>query len=345
MMRKPSLDVIATSILEGHRGVLAADESPTTLGKRFAKVGVPNDEEHRRAYRELLLLAPGAEEAIGGVILHEETLRQETRDGVGFIAALRARDQAVGVKVDRGAHPLPFAPGEVVTEGLDGLRDRLIAYRKLGVTFAKWRAVIDIAPGLPSDLCLRANAHALGRYAALCQENGLVPIVEPEVLMDGDHGIDRCAEVTRRTLGFVFEALYEHRVILEGLLLKPNMVVPGLKSRAACDEAAVADATVAVLKQAVPAAVPGVLFLSGGQREAHATARLQAMNARHPTSPWRLSFSFGRALQASALAIWRGDPDETTAARRAHVARARANQAACRGEYRPEHEPEDLEES
>jgi fructose-bisphosphate aldolase class I len=343
-MRTRSLNAIAESIVAEHRGVLAADESVTTLGKRFARVGIANDEQHRRAYRELLFLAEGASDAIGGVILHEETLHQRTGEGVRFADALRDRGQVVGIKVDRGTKPLAFAPGEVVTEGLDGLRERLVEYGKLGAEFAKWRAVIDIAPGLPSDLCLRANAHALARYAALCQEAGLVPIVEPEVLMDGDHGIDRCAEVTRRALAFVFEALYEHRVELKGLLLKPNMIVPGKKARAEVEPEDVADATLAVLEAAVPAAVPGVLFLSGGQSEASATANLNAMNARHPRVPWCLSFSFGRALQESALAAWRGAPENVVTAQRAYVARARANAAACRGLHKAEHELLDVEE-
>lgn len=337
-MQAQDLETTARSLVAPGRGILAADESPTTLGRRFEAVGVANTEEHRRQFRQLLFTTPQVAEFISGVILHEETMRQRADEGTPFPALLVRLGMVPGVKVDRGARPLAGAPGERVTEGLDGLRERLEEYRALGACFAKWRAVIAIGPGLPSAACLDANAHALARYAALCQEAGLLPIVEPEVLMDGDHTLARCAEVTEATLHRVFRALVDQRVGLERLLLKPNMVVAG----AACPEpapvVAVAEATVRCLRRTVPAAVPGVVFLSGGQAEAVATAHLDAINRVAGPRPWALSFSFARALQASALAAWRGRPENLAAAQRAFHHRARLNGAARDGRYTPEME-------
>jgi fructose-bisphosphate aldolase class I len=332
-MSKRSLTEIAHAIVANHRGILAADESTSTIAKRLTSIQVENSEDNRRAYREMLFTTAGAGEHIGGVILYDETIRQKTKAGKSFVDVLKDQNIVVGIKVDTGAKPLPFAPGETITEGLDGLRERLKQYAELGAEFAKWRAVIAIGNGIPSDLCLRDNAHALGRYAALCQEAGIVPIVEPEVLMDGDHDLARCNEVTRRTLELVFDALYEQRVGLEGTLLKPNMVIAakGCKQQASVDQ--VADATVTLFKQCVPAAVPGIVFLSGGQSEQEATQHLNAMNARHKNLPWKLSFSYGRALQQSALKAWGGKDAGFAAGQRAYGLRARLNSAACAGQY------------
>lgn len=338
-MSKRTLNEIANAIVGGYRGVLAADESTATIGKRFAMFGVDNTEENRRAYRELLVTTKDAADHVGGVIFCEETLGQRTKDGRSFVELLQEEGVAAGIKVDKGIQPMPFAPGESITEGLDGLRQRLDGYAKRGVEFAKWRAVIDIAPGLPSDLCLRANAEALARYAALCQEAGIVPIVEPEVLMDGDHGLDRCYEISRHTLAFVFEALYQHRVALEGILLKPNMVIPGKKARDQSTTEDIADATVRLMKQSVPAAVPGIVFLSGGRSEAEATANLNAINVRHKNLPWKLSFSYGRALQQSALRAWSGEAAKVQAGQSAFALRAKLNALAARGAYSPAMEP------
>ena len=332
-MSKKSLNEIARAIVKNHRGILAADESTSTIAKRFSGIGVDNTEENRRAYRELLFTTAGAAEHIGGVILFDETLRQSTKGGKRFAALLAEQGTIPGIKVDKGTKALPFAPGEVITEGLDGLRERLAEYRELGAEFAKWRAVIDIASGLPTDTCITTNAHALARYAALCQEAGIVPIVEPEVLMDGDHTLERCYEVTRRTLTLVFAELDAQRVALDGILLKPNMVIPGKKCATQASVEAVADATVRVFKDTVPAAVPGIVFLSGGQSEVEATAHLGAMNARHPNLPWTLSFSYGRALQQSALKAWAGKEANVAAGQHAYLHRCRMNSAACAGTY------------
>ena len=339
MSRHEELSSVARELVATGKGILAADESSGTIKKRFDAIALESTEESRRAYRELLFTAPGIEAFISGVILYDETLRQRASDGRPFARVLRERGILPGIKVDLGAKPLPFAPGETVTEGLDGLRQRCAEYRELGAAFTKWRAVIDIdeANGLPSDLAIEANAHALARYAALAVEEGLVPIVEPEVLMDGAHSLATCERATERTLRRVFAALYEHRVPLEAILLKPNMVVPGKKHAQQSAPPAVAEATLRCFERCVPAAVPGIVFLSGGQSEEEATANLDAMNRLGPL-PWELSFSYGRALQASALAAWKGDPANVEAGQRSFLHRARLNGAARSGRYEPKME-------
>ena len=324
---------IARALVAPGKGILAADESTGTIGKRLSSVDVASTEDNRRAYRELLFTTEAAAPYIGGVILFDETLRQSASDGTPFPELLKRQGIVAGIKVDRGAKALAGADGEKVTEGLDGLRERLGEYHGLGARFTKWRAVIAIGQGTPSRYCIEANAHALARFAALSQERGMVPIVEPEILMDGDHDIARCREVTEGTLSQVFRALFDQRVVLEHMLLKPNMVLAGsdCARRDTVDE--VADATVASLLRTVPAAVPGIVFLSGGQSEALATAHLNAMNARHRNLPWQLSFSFGRALQASALAAWRGAAANVGAAQAAYARRAKLNGAARSGSY------------
>jgi fructose-bisphosphate aldolase, class I len=327
----------ATALVAEGKGILAADESDGTIKKRFDSIDVESTEENRRAYRELLFTADGIEEFISGVILFDETIRQSAADGTPFPKRLESRGIIPGIKVDKGAKPLADAPGETITEGLDGLRDRLNEYRELGARFTKWRAVISIGDGIPSEYCLWTNAHALARFAGLSQEAGLVPIVEPEVLMDGDHTIQRSFEVTSRTLHSVFTELRDQRVEPEGMLLKPNMVLSGYD----CDEQAsheeVAERTVKCLKRHVPAAVPGIVFLSGGQTDEDATANLNAMNSIGP-HPWELSFSYGRALQAPALKAWRGDPANVEEAQKAFYRRAKFNGAARSGSYAPEME-------
>ena len=318
------------------KGVLAADESNTTIARRFEALGIEATEENRRLYRQMLLTTPGVSQFISGVILFDETLRQHADDGMRFVEVLAREGITPGIKVDRGAKPLAGAPGERVTEGLDGLRERLGEYRGLGARFAKWRAVIAIADGQPSASCLDANAHALARYAALCQDAGLAPIVEPEVLMDGDHSIDRCFEVTEATLDRVFAALRNQRVVLERILLKPKMVLPGAQSPQRASVPEVAEATVRCLRRAVPAAVPGIVFLSGGQDVQVATAHLNAMNAMMTAHPWRLSFSFARALQGPALEAWRGDQRNVAAGQQLFYHRARCNSAALDGRYTPD---------
>jgi fructose-bisphosphate aldolase, class I len=334
-MNLDGLNQVARAMVAPGKGILAADESHPTIKKRFEPIGVENTEEHRRSYREMLFTAPGIEDWIGGVILFDETLRQHDADGVPFPRLLADRGIVPGIKVDAGAKPLAGFPGETVTEGLDGLRQRMKDYRELGAAFAKWRAVIAIGDGLPSAFCIEANAHALARYAALCQEADIVPIVEPEVLMDGDHDLARCEAVTGAVLQEVFGALARHRVALEGIVLKPNMVVAGqdCPQRASVEEAAAA--TVRCLRRFVPSAVPGIAFLSGGQSEEEATAHLNAMNAMG-AQPWELSFSYGRALQASALQAWAGDPSLRAAGAKAFAHRARMNHLARSGDYRPE---------
>jgi fructose-bisphosphate aldolase class I len=326
----------AAMVAEG-KGILAADESTPTITKRLQKLGIESTADARRAYREMLMLAPGASEHISGVILYDETIRQSARDGTPFPRALERAGLLVGIKVDAGAKPLAGFPDEVVTEGLDGLRGRLDEYRGLGARFAKWRAVISIGAGRPTTGCLHANAHALARYAALAQEAGIVPIVEPEVLMDGTHPIERCREVTAATLRAVFAELAIQRVHLPGIVLKPNMVLPGAGSsrQATIDE--VAEQTIATLRDVVPPAVPGIAFLSGGQSSQLATAHLNAMNRRGP-HPWRLTFSYGRALQDPAMQIWGGSEDGLAAGRQAFMVRARCNGAAARGAYTDEME-------
>lgn len=324
------------------KGILAADESLGTIARRFAALGIETTEERRRRYRQMLFTTPDLEESISGVILFDETLRQRADDGERLVDLLRRRGMVPGIKVDQGAQPLAGAPGERITEGLDGLRERLAEYRTLGARFAKWRAVIAIGDGIPSESCLATNADALARYAALCQEAGLVPIVEPEVLMVGAHSLDRASEVTEATLNVVFTSLRTQRVVLEHMLLKPNMVVPGTDAPQQATVEQVAEATVRCLRRAVPAAVPGIVFLSGGQDAQTATAHLNAMNAMPTTHPWPLSFSFGRALQAPALEAWQGgEPRNDQAAQRAFAHRARCNSAARRGLYAPELESGD----
>jgi len=315
-----------------HRGILAADESNSTIEKRFRSVGVTSTEEIRRSYRELLFTTPGVEKFISGVIMYDETIRQKSKAGVPFPELQAKMDVVPGIKVDKGVKPLPNSPHEKITEGLDGLVERLQEYHKLGARFAKWRAVIEIGEGIPTSYCIRANAQALARYAALCQEYGLVPIVEPEVLMDGAHSIGRCGEVTSETLHTVFEELHNHRVALEGMLLKPNMVISGMKCPQQAGVEDVARETLKVLKRYVPAAVPGIVFLSGGQTEVVATAHLNAMNALG-TPPWKLSFSYGRALQHTALEAWRGQEGNVGAGQKAYYHRAHCNSAACEARY------------
>ncbi len=331
-MNRQELDQNAAAMVAPGKGILAADESTGTIKKRFDKIRLESTFESRRAYRELLFTAPGAEKYISGVILYDETLRQKAADGTPFPQLLAARGILPGIKVDAGAKPMAGFPGETVTEGLDGLRERLAEYRTLGPRFAKWRAVIDIAAGIPTHACLEANAYALARYAALCQEASIVPIVEPEVLMDGEHSIERCEEVTDATLALVFDQLCRQRVRLEGMVLKPNMVIAGKKCPAQAKPAQVAQATVRCLKRHVPAAVPGICFLSGGQSEAEATLHLSLMNRLGPL-PWQLSFSYGRALQQSALDAWRGESGNVAAGQRAFLQRARLNGLARNGSY------------
>jgi len=315
------------------KGILAADESGGTIEKRFNVIATPSTEDTRRDYREMLFSASGVSAFISGVILYEETLKQKSAAGVALPQLLASQGMVPGIKVDKGTVPLPCYPGEKLTQGLDGLPDRLAEYRKLGARFAKWRAVIDIAPGIPTSQAIAANACALARYAAICQEHGIVPIVEPEVLMDGDHTLATAAHVTEEVLHVVFDALYRQRVALEYIVLKPNMVVPGLKCPQQATPAEVARATLACLRRKVPAAVPGIFFLSGGQSDEAATANLNAMNAGGMKHPWVLSFSYGRALQAAALKAWRGQAANKEAGQKALLLRARLNGAARDGKY------------
>ena len=324
----------AKTLVAGDKGVLAMDESNPTCNKRFAQLGIPQTEEARRAWRELIVTTPRLGECISGVILYDETIRQQKKDGIPFVETITAAGIIPGIKVDIGAKDMAVRPGEKVTEGLDGLRDRLVDYSRMGARFAKWRAVIALGDGIPSRACIEANAHALARYAALCQEAGLVPIVEPEVLMDGAHTLERSREITEQVLRTVFNQLHVQGVTLEGLILKPNMVLPGLSCPKQETVDAVADATVGCLLRAVPAAVPGVAFLSGGQSGELASARLNAMNVRFKSRlPWALAFSFARAIQQPALEIWQGNETHLVAAQEALLHRARCNQAARRGEY------------
>src|SRR6202167_6016913 len=305
MMNRGELARVARAMVVKNKGILAADESTGTIKKRFDGIKLESTEEHRRSYREMLFTAPGASSWISGVILYDETIRQKTRDGVPFPAYLEKNGIIPGIKVDTGAKPLAQFAGETITEGLDGLRERLAEYRKLGARFAKWRAVIDIGADIPTDFAIAANAQALARYAALCQEQGIVPIVEPEVLMDGDHSIERCESVTSHTLQQVFDALFAHRIMLEGMILKPNMVISGKKASNRANPEQVAEATVRCLKRHVPPAVAGIAFLSGGQSPTEATQHLSLMNKLAPL-PWPLTFSYGRALQDTALSAWGG---------------------------------------
>jgi fructose-bisphosphate aldolase class I len=332
-MNIESLKQVANAIVAKQKGVLAADESGPTIKKRFESIKVESTEENRRRYREIMFTADGIERYIGGVILFDETLRQSTRDGVPFSKLLASRGIIPGIKVDQGAKALALYPGDKVTEGLDGLRERLLEYQKLGAQFAKWRAVIEIDErDIPSPFGIRANAHALARYAALCQEVGLVPIVEPEVLMDGAHDIARCAAVTAQVLQAVFAELDAHRIAFEAMLLKPNMVIAGKKCARQNSVQEVADATLRCLKRYVPAAVPGIVFLSGGQSAEDATDHLNAMNAMGP-HPWQVSFSYGRALQAPVLAAWLGQENNVVAAQTELLSRCHLNGLARDGKY------------
>jgi fructose-bisphosphate aldolase class I len=333
------LESIAQALVAEGKGILAADESDSTIKKRFDSIGVETSEENRRAYRDLLFTTPGAEEFISGVILFDETIRQQSADGTPFPKLLESKGIIPGIKVDKGAKPLALADGETITEGLDGLRERLKEYYDLGARFAKWRGTYSIGKDIPSQYCIWTNAHALARYAALCQEAGIVPIVEPEVLMDGTHSIEDSYHVTSKVLGALYTELHDQRVRLEGTLLKPNMILSGYEApdRAGVDD--VARETIRCFLAHVPAAVPGIVFLSGGQTDEDATAHLNAMNALGP-HPWKLSFSYGRALQAPALKAWQGKPENVEAAQRAYYHRAKLNSAAQTGMYAPEMEKE-----
>lgn len=332
-MLSQSLEVIARALVSDGKGVLAADETVGTLTKRFERLNIPSTPESRRDYRELLFTTPGAADFISGVIMYDETIRQKSSHGRPLAEVLLEQSIIPGIKVDTGAKPLAGSENETVTEGLDGLRERLKDYRALGAQFAKWRAVIRITDRLPSYRCVNVNAHALGRYAALCQEQGIVPIVEPEVLMEGAHTINRCNEVTSQVLHGVFDALYEQKVSLEGMLLKPNMVVSGSACPMQASVTEVADATLRCLQRHVPAAVQGVVFLSGGQSDVVATAHLNAINKIAGPKPWKISFSYGRALQDPALATWLGKKENYQAARQAYYHRAKCNAAATLGRY------------
>ena len=331
-MNLSALNAVAEKMVAPGRGVLAADESTTTIGKRFEGIGVENTEENRRDYRELMFRATDAMKAVSGVILYDETIWQDAADGTPLVKLIEAADAIPGIKVDEGVQPLTNFPGETITVGLDRLAGRLAKYHERGARFGKWRAVIDIADNLPSPGAVKANAHALARYAALCQAADIVPIVEPEVLMDGPHDIDRCEEVTRFVLKSVFDALYEQRVALEGMVLKPNMIVPGKGATQRVSAEEVARRTIGVLKAVVPSAVPGIAYLSGGQSDAEATANLDAMN-RMGGFPWRMTFSYGRALQAAPQKAWRGQKGNVAAAQQAFAHRARMNSLASLGQW------------
>ncbi len=336
-MNVNDLNSVACAMVANGKGLLAADESSPTIKKRFDSIDTESTEENRRRYREMLFTSAGVADYIGGVILFDETIRQSTSDGVTFSQYLSDLGMIPGIKVDKGAKALAGFPGETVTEGLDGLRDRLEEYAGLGAKFAKWRAVIQIGDGIPSDYGLRANAHALARYSALCQEAGIVPIVEPEVLMDGDHSIERCEEVTAATLDVVFAEQRAHHVALEGIVLKPNMVISGSDAANRASPQQVAEATLRCLKAHVPAEVPGIAFLSGGQTAEEATEHLGLMNQMGDL-PWELSFSYGRALQAPALDAWRGDEANFAAGQDALFKRAKLNSLAHLGQYEIEME-------
>src|SRR5438093_4280494 len=331
-MKTENLESVARKLVGPGRGVLAADESLPTIEKRLKSIGVASTEENRRAYREMLFTTAGVGEFVRGVILFDETIRQKTHDGRAFVEALEEQGIIPGIKVDKGTKSMANFPGEKITEGLDGLREQLAEYRELGARFAKWRAVIAIGEKIPTHTCITANAEALARYAALCQEGDLVPIVEPEVLMDGAHTIERYFEVTQETLESVFHALYEHRVSLEGMLLKPNMVLSGKDCPQQASVQEVAKANVSCLKHVVPAAVPGIVFLSGGQTDQQATEPLNAMN-QLPGLPWQLSFSYGRALQAPVLKAWKGEQANVAKAQEAFHHRAWCNSKARFGKY------------
>lgn len=339
MLSKLEIQETAEALVAGGKGILAADESLGTIQKRFEPLGIPSTDETRRAYREMLFTAPGIEDFISGVILYDETLRQSTDDDMLFPDLLKQKGIIPGIKVDKGTHSMPGFPGEKLTEGLDSLRERLVEYRALGARFAKWRVVFSISPGTPTHYGISVNARSLALYARLCQEEGLTPIVEPEVLMDGPHHISVCEEVTAAVLKEVFYELDEARVLLEGILLKPNMVLAGSDFPKASSAEETASATLRTLRRTVPAAVPGVVFLSGGQSPRMATQNLQEINAVG-SQPWRLSFSFGRALQAPSLETWHGKIENSREAQRLFLQRARLNSLAVRGAYRSELEQE-----
>ena len=331
-----TLESIAKAMVAPGKGILAADESSGTIKKRFDAINTESTEENRRDYREMLFRTETAmKEHISGVILFDETIRQKAKDGTPLVDLIKKAGAIPGIKVNAGAKPMAGFPGETITEGLDGLDDRLAEYYKLGARFAKWRAVIDISPVIPTNACIEANSEALARYAALCQKNGIVPIVEPEVLMDGDHTADRCMEVTEAVLRSLFNALARHRVKLEGTILKPNMIVSGKKCAKQAGVQEVAEKTIAVFKRTVPAAVPGIVFLSGGQSDEDATAHLNAMNAIG-NLPWALSFSYGRALQAAPQKAWAGKAENVPAGQKAFAHRAKMNGLAALGKWKPE---------
>jgi fructose-bisphosphate aldolase class I len=336
-MDSASLSATAQALVAPGKGILAADESSGTIKKRFDSIGLESTETNRRAYREMLFRAPGIADSISGVILFDETIRQNAADGTSLVKVLETQGIIPGIKVDLGAKPLALADGETVTEGLDGLRERLAEYYGLGARFAKWRATYSITDSLPSAYCIDVNAHALARYAALCQEANIVPIVEPEVLMDGDHTIERSFDVTSAVLAALYAALSLQRVQLEGTLLKPNMVLSGYGSAGQASVDDVAEATVRCFRERVPAAVPGIVFLSGGQSDELATAHLDAINKRGP-HPWQISFSYGRALQSPALKAWKGEASNVDAGRHAFIHRAHLNSRARSGSYSPEME-------
>ena len=332
-MNLAELNKVARAMVADGKGILAADESSGTIKKRFDAIGVESTADSRRDYRELMFRSTEAmKNYISGVILYDETIRQAAKDGTPLVKVIAQTGALPGIKVDKGTKPLPFSPGEVVTEGLDGLRERLIEYRGLGAKFAKWRGVYDVGPRMPSYGCVHANGHALARYAALSVEEGIVPIVEPEVLMDGDHDIEACSQATELVLKETFQELYYQKVPLEGMVLKPNMVIPGKKSAKRASVEEVAEKTLRVLKACVPGAVPGIAFLSGGQSDEEATAHLDAMN-RIGGAPWKLTFSYGRALQAAPQKAWRGKPDNVMAAQSAFAHRARMNGLAALGRW------------
>jgi fructose-bisphosphate aldolase class I len=332
-MNTAELSAIAQAMVAKNKGILAADESTSTIAKRFNSIDLESTEENRRTYREMLFTAAGAQQYISGVILYDETIRQKTKAGEPFPAYLAKHGMLPGIKVDLGAKPLAGFPGETITEGLDGLRERLAEYHKLGARFAKWRAVIDIASGIPTRYAIDANAEGLARYAALCQEAGIVPIVEPEVLMDGAHDLARCEEVTNAVLDSVFTHLFAARVALEGMVLKPNMVISGKKSPQQARPEQVAEATVRTLKRQVPSAVAGIAFLSGGQSPTDATLHLSLMHASGPL-PWPMTFSYGRALQEDALQAWAGKPAQFGGGQQAFTKRAKLNGMAAVGAYK-----------
>jgi fructose-bisphosphate aldolase class I len=332
-MTTTDLESAAQALVAGGKGILAADETPPTLTRRLDALKIESTPDSRRTYREMFFTTPGAAEFISGVIMQDETIRQRSSKGVRLADVLAQQGILPGIKVDNGAKPLANSPGESITEGLDGLRERLKEYREMGARFAKWRAVIAVSDVLPSVACVNANAHALARYAALCQEQGVVPIVEPEVLMDGAHALERCEAVTANVLHTVFNALCDQNVSLEGMLLKPNMVIAGKECSKQASVKEVALATVRCLSRHVPAAVPGVVFLSGGQNHLVATAHLSAMNQLAGAKPWKLSFSYGRALQDEALNAWHGEEEKLTAGQRAFYHRAKCDSAAALGVY------------